>query len=215
MTPPAPANSDSFLELLRLSQATIGDPFPVLLGFILVLWVLSLLNFGILAGSLKEYGVYPRRLQGLRGIVFAPLLHGDWRHLRYNTVPLLIVGTLVILQVNQYFYGVTLMAWLVGGLGVWLFGEKGTHLGASGLIWGYCGFLLFRAILVPTVVSVSMAAIVVVFYGSLIFTGLGMPQISRGISWQGHQFGLAGGGLAARYSAEIQQFLDLVFHGIP
>lgn len=208
MTPVNTANHDGLIALLALSQRTIGEPFPLLLGFIVFLWLLGLLNFGILAGSLKQYGVYPRRLQGLRGILFAPLLHGDWQHLRHNTLPLLVVGTLVILQVNQYFYGVTLMAWLVGGIGVWLFGEKGTHLGASGLIWGYCGFLLFRALLLPTLVSVGMAAIVVLFYGSLIFTGLGMPQVSRGISWQGHQFGLAGGGLAARYGAEIQQFLE-------
>lgn len=203
-------NSDRAVEFLRLSQNAIGVPFPVFLGFIAFLWALNLLNFGLLRGSLRHYGITPRQPQGLWGILFAPLLHSDWSHLYHNTPPLLVVGTLVILQVNQYFYGVTVMAWLVGGLGVWIFGEKGVHLGASSLIWGYCGFLLIKALVEPSIVAVTMAAIVVVFYGSWIFTGLGMPAESRGISWQGHQFGLAGGALAVRYSTEIQQFWQMI-----
>ncbi|WP_353259705.1 rhomboid family intramembrane serine protease [Prochlorothrix hollandica] len=207
-------DNDTFQQLVTLSQTTIGEPFPIFMGFIGFLWLLNLINIGITHGALKRHGILPRSREGLVGILFAPCLHGSWQHLRNNTWPLLLLGTFVMVQVGNYFYGVTLTIWAIGGIGVWIFGQDGVHLGASSLIWGYCGFILLHALFSPTVLSVLLAAIVVLSYGGMIAAGVTLQLQEQRVSWQSHQFGFAGGWLAARYSAEIQQGLGRVLDSL-
>jgi membrane associated rhomboid family serine protease len=168
----------------------------ILLSFIGLLWALELIDTLFLNQSLNMLGIRPRTAIGLRGILLAPLLHGNLAHLAANTIPLFVLGLLVMLRSLQVFRQVTVSAWLVGGSGTWLTGGFNTlHVGASILIFGYLGYLMAAAYYERSVAALLTALIVGLLYGSMIF---GILPLRAGISWQGHLFGLLGGVLVAR-----------------
>lgn len=172
----------------------------ILGGFIGLMWILELVDLVVLGGRLNNYGISPRSIVGLRGILFAPFLHGSLSHLIANTIPFLILGWLIMLRSVSDFFLVTAITILIGGLGVWLFAAPYTiHIGASGLVFGYLGFLLLRGYFERSAVSIVLSVLVGLLYGSLIW---GVLPSLPGISWQGHLFGFIGGGLAARLLAQ-------------
>ena len=139
---------------------------------------------------LDSQGIVPRTMYGLWGIGFAPWLHGGFAHLIANTVPFLTLGFLVILRGLGTFIGVSLLVIVLGGLGVWAFGQAGLHIGASGLIFGYIGYLLARGYFERSFGSLAVAVVVAVLYGGALWGVLpGQP----GISWEGHLFGFLAG----------------------
>lgn len=162
--------------------------------FVAIMWGVEILDV-VLGGTLDRYGIIPRTLIGLRGILFAPFLHGNFPHLIANTVPFLILGWLVMLRRTSDFFWVTAIVMVLGGLGTWLFAPSFTvHIGASGVIFGYLGFLISRGYFERRFGSILFSFIVFALYGSLIW-GVLPGQI--GISWQGHLFGFIGGIIAA------------------
>jgi membrane associated rhomboid family serine protease len=166
--------------------------------FLGIFWIVEILDRYFFRDQLDVFGIIPRNLVGLRGILFAPFLHGGFPHLIANTVPFLVLGWLVMLQETSDFFIVTALTMLVGGVGVWLFGAPGFHIGASILIFGYLGFLLFRGYFQRNIPSILLSIVVGVLYGGAIWGVLpGQP----GVSWQGHLFGFLGGVLAARLVA--------------
>jgi membrane associated rhomboid family serine protease len=166
--------------------------------FLGIFWTVEILDRYFFRDQLDVFGIIPRNLVGLRGILFAPFLHGGFPHLIANTVPFLILGWLVMLQETSDFFIVTALTMLVGGVGVWLFGAPGFHIGASILIFGYLGFLLFRGYFQRNIPSILLSIVVGILYGGAIWGVLpGQP----GVSWQGHLFGFLGGVLAARLIA--------------
>ena len=169
----------------------------ILGGFVTLIWALEIVDFA-LGGALNVYGIFPRHLIGLRGILFAPFLHGSFAHLIANTIPFLTLGWFVMLKETRDFFVVTAITMLVSGLGVWLFGSSGVHIGASGLIFGYLGFLLARGYFERNIPSIFLSLIVGVLYGGGIW---GIFPNQPGISWEGHLFGFIGGILAARLLA--------------
>lgn len=179
----------------------------ILGGFISVLWVLEIADALIFKGWLNRFGILPRRWLGLRGILLAPLLHGNLRHLSMNTVPLVVLGWLILVRSTQVFVIVTAAVWLIGGLGVWLFaGSKSNHIGASGLVFGYLGFLLTNGYVEQSLVAIATTILVGLLYGSTLW---GILPLQRGVSWQGHLFGVLTGGLCAYYLPQIQDWLPM------
>ena len=164
-------------------------------AFVIVLWALECVDAVLLSGRLDGWGVRPWDVEGLRGILFAPLLHAGWGHLVSNTVPLLVLGFALLLSGWRHALSATAVIWLVAGLGTWLLGGPGTvHLGASSLIFGWTAFLLVRGVFTRSPVQLLLGVAVLLLYGSLMWGVLpGRP----GISWQGHLFGAVGGLLAA------------------
>ena len=172
----------------------------ILGGFLSLFWIVEIFDRFFFGGRLDNFGIIPHRLIGLRGILFAPFLHGNFPHLIANTLPFLTLGWLVMLQETSDFFIVTLTTMVVGGLGVWIFGAPGSvHVGASILIFGYLGFLLLRGYFQRNLASILLSVIVAVVYGGLVW---GILPSYRGISWQGHLFGFLGGILAARMIAK-------------
>ncbi|NEP02445.1 MAG: rhomboid family intramembrane serine protease [Symploca sp. SIO2E9] len=172
----------------------------ILGGFIALMWILELADILVLGQRLNFFGIHPREEIGLRGILFAPFLHGNLPHLIANTIPFLTLGWFVMLQETSDFFIVTAITMLVGGLGVWLFGATGSvHIGASVLIFGYLGFLLLRGYFERNLPSIMLSLIVGVLYGSAIW---GVLPTQRGVSWEGHLFGFIGGVIAARLLTE-------------
>jgi membrane associated rhomboid family serine protease len=168
----------------------------ILGGFIGVLWLLQILNVVIFQGQLAHLGIHPRTFAGLWGILFAPFLHLSFAHLIANTIPLVVLGWFVMLRQKRDLITVSALSALVGGLGTWLIAPTLTvHVGASILIFGYLGYLLFRGLFERRFWPIVGSVITFFLYGGALF-GVMPGQI--GVSWQGHLFGLIGGILAAR-----------------
>ncbi|MDY6940402.1 MAG: rhomboid family intramembrane serine protease [Cyanobacteriota bacterium] len=168
----------------------------ILLGFVAIMWIVEIADFVIFRGGLNRLGILPRHEIGLRGILFMPFLHGNFRHLIANTVPFVTLGWLVMARDIWDFWVTTAIVVLVGGAGVWLFGSQAYHIGASGLIFGYLGFLLLRGVFERSFAGVFLSVVVGALYGSLIW---GVVPGQRGISWEAHLFGLLSGILAAYF----------------
>lgn len=137
--------------------------------------------------KLYEYGIFPRSLEGLIGLVTAPFIHGDAEHLRNNMLPLL-----VLLSGLYYFYPrkaspVVLISWLGSGLMVWFFARESFHIGASGLIYALAAFIFFSGILRGQVNLLALSLLVVFLYGSMVW---GLVPMENGVSYEAH---LAGG----------------------
>ena len=168
----------------------------ILGGAIAIMWILEIIDLFFLRGRLNAYGIRPHTIIGLRGILFAPFLHGGLGHLIANTIPFLTLGWLIMLRETSDFFIVTAITTLVSGLGVWLFGNPySVHIGASGVVFGYLGFLLLRGYFERSFIAIALSLIVGFFYGGVIW---GILPTQRGISWEGHLFGFIGGILAAR-----------------
>ena len=171
----------------------------ILGGSVALMWVLELMDVIVFRQRLNIYGIIPREIIGLRGILFAPFLHAGFAHLISNTIPFLVLGWFVMLQETGEFFIVTPIIMLVSGLGVWLIGSPGVHIGASGVVFGYLGFLLARGLFERNFLSIVLSLLVGCLYGSLIW---GVLPIQIGVSWEGHLFGFIGGVLAARFLAK-------------
>lgn len=142
------------------------------------------------------HGIVPRTVYGLTGIVMAPFLHANLQHLVANTIPFLILGMIILLRGAQAFTFVMLVSAAIAGLGTWLFGSPNTHhIGASGVVFGFFGYLLLRAVYDRRLSSFLIAVIVAIVYGATLLTSL-MP--TQAISWTGHVFGFIGGVTSAR-----------------
>ncbi len=176
----------------------------ILAGFVAIFWISEILDLFVFHEALNRFGIMPHSLVGLRGILFAPFLHGGLGHLIANTIPFVILGWLVMLQETSDFWIVTVLTMLVGGLGVWLFGAPSSvHIGASILIFGYLGFLLLRGYFQRNLASIFLSLLVFFVYGGLVW---GVLPGQFGISWQGHLFGFLGGVLAARLIATEKRY---------
>jgi membrane associated rhomboid family serine protease len=163
-------------------------------GFVAALWVSEIIDT-VLDNRLDAEGIRPNSPEGLSGILVAPLLHSGFGHLMANTLPLLVLGFLVLLAGLRQWLAVTAIVWVVGGVGTWVTGGEGTvHLGASGLVFGWLTYLLLRGFFTRNAVEILVGVLVFFVYGGVL---LGVLPGQPGISWQGHLFGALGGALAA------------------
>jgi membrane associated rhomboid family serine protease len=168
----------------------------LVLAALLACFAVVLLADVLTGGALVAYGVQPRSTTGLRGILFAPFLHGNWAHLSANSLPFVVLGGLVLLQGVRRFVVISLWAMLGAGLAAWLLGSpRSLHIGASGVVFGYLGFLLAHGWFARRFATALLSVAVALVWGGLVFGVLpGQP----GVSWQSHAGGFAGGLLAAR-----------------
>lgn len=172
----------------------------VLGGLVALMWIVEFVDLFFFRGRLDAFGIRPHSFIGLRGILFAPFLHGGLGHLIANTIPFLTLGWLVMLRETSDFFVVSIIATIVSGLGVWLTGSPySIHVGASGVIFGYFGFLLLRGYFERSFAAILFSLVVGFLYGGMIW---GVLPIQYGISWQGHLFGFIGGAIAARLLAK-------------
>jgi membrane associated rhomboid family serine protease len=185
------------METKRSILSEFKQQIQILLTMVLVLWAVEISDWLIFRGALDTWlGIRPRSVQGLWGILFAPFLHGDFTHLLANTVPLVSLGWLIMLRKTKDWFVVSAIAALCSGFGTWLVGSPySVHIGASGVIFGYFGFLLLRGYFERSVVAIAFSLLVAFFYGSIIW---GVLPNQPGISWEGHLFGFLGGILAAK-----------------
>lgn len=166
----------------------------VLIAVIAVLWLVEIIDVLLLDHALERQGIQPRSWGGLDGILLAPFLHDDYAHLMSNTIPLAVLGALVLLRGVPRWSQVTAIVILAGGLATWLLARNANHIGASGVVFGYLGFLLAAGFFERSLRAVALGVVTGLAYGGLL---LGVLPSRPGISWESHLFGLLAGGLAA------------------
>jgi len=167
-------------------------PNKYIIQLVLLMYVTYVVDLFI---PISQFGIVPRTINGLIGIITAPFLHRGIWHLVSNTIPLLI-----LLTVLNHFYpkktlSVVLFTILTGGVLVWIFARKANHIGASGLVYGLVAFLIANGFLARKLIPVLISIAVAFVYGGLIL-GL-FPSFRSYISWEGHLFGALSGVLCA------------------
>ena len=172
----------------------------VALGFTMLLYLVELVDASVFHQRLDQAGIQPREVDGLDGVLFAPLLHAGWEHLSANTVPVLLFGFLAMAAGLRQWVAVTATIWLLGGLGVWLIADPGSiTIGASGLAFGWLAFLLARGFFNRSALQIGLALVLLFFWGGVLWGVLpGQP----GVSWQGHLCGALAGIFAAWLTAK-------------
>jgi len=170
----------------------------ILFGLVALMWIVEVVDVAV-DHRLDRYGIEPRDVDGLDGVVAAPFLHVGFGHLLANTVPFVTMGVVIALEGPRRLVLVTVIVALISGLGTWLVASPGTiHVGASGIVFGYATYLIARGVFNRSGAELAIGAAVVLVWGGALLGGL-EPQ--RGISWQGHLFGAIGGVVAARAAA--------------
>lgn len=171
--------------------------FQAVVLFIVAIWVVEIVDSVMLGDRLQGNGIGPRRVDGLDGIVWAPFLHGGWRHLISNTFPFVLLGGLVALRGARYWFTTFAIVVVLGGAMTWLFAGGSNHIGASGVVFGFFGSLIGAAIFERRLAAGARALVAIILYGGII-QGLA-PR--PGISWEGHLFGAVAGLVAAKILA--------------
>lgn len=168
----------------------------VLLAIIAVMWVSEIVD--VAAGNqLDQYGIEPRDVDALPGIVSSPFLHAGFGHLIGNTIPLLVMGLGIALAGARRLVAVTVIVGVIAGLGTWLTAESGTDtLGASGIVFGYATYLMARFFFTRRLLDLAFGVVVLMVWGASLLVSLAPTP---GVSWQAHLFGAIGGVVAARY----------------
>jgi membrane associated rhomboid family serine protease len=180
--------------LARVASTSIG----LLAALVVAAWVVEIVDSALLNDHLQQYGIGPRQIGGLTGIVAGPWLHGGYGHLASNTVPFLALGWLIALRGVRYWATVTIAAVLIGGGLTWLFAGGANHIGASGVVFAYFGALLGGAYYDRRPAMVAPALVTLLMYSGML-AGL-VPQGE--ISWEGHLFGFVVGIAVARALAD-------------
>lgn len=163
-------------------------------GFVAALWAIQGLNLVLGYRLNPAFGLIPRELAGLDGIAAMPLLHGSMAHLSANTPPLLVMGALLAATATRALLTVNVVIVGLGGALVWLLGSTAIHIGASGLVFGWLGFLMARGLVDRSPVTLTVTGIVGFLYGAMFWSVL--PE-QPGISWEAHLFGALAGVAAA------------------
>jgi membrane associated rhomboid family serine protease len=153
------------------------------------LWLIQFANAGV-GYRFNLLGIHPRELFGLVGIPLSPFLHGNFNHLFFNTIPLFLLLNLMLAYGWHPFVVYTVNIGLFGGLLTWLLGRNAIHVGASGVIMGYMGFLLMQAIHHQTTYTLILGILALYYCGSILLSLL--PSDAQ-TSWEGHVFGFAAG----------------------
>jgi membrane associated rhomboid family serine protease len=167
-----------------------------------ICWGVFLVNHLILGGHLDHYGITPRQIGSLPGILFAPFLHASYQHLAANTLPLLILGGIICGRSRGEFMVVTVGGILLGGGLTWLFARTACHIGASGLIFCYFGYLASLAYFNRTFGTLCLSVVCILGYGGII---RGVVPTASAISWEGHLFGLVAGVAIAALMAKLDK----------
>jgi membrane associated rhomboid family serine protease len=165
--------------------------FPAL--FVLTLWIILLLDSSF-GGDWYRWGVFPRRVDGLWGILTQPLIHSGAGHLFSNSVPLLVLGWCMFYFYKELSFAVIPCLWILSGFFTWLWGRESWHAGASGLVYALSFFLFFSGIFRKYVPLLAISLLVAFLYGSTVWNMFPVAElVDPSVSWEGHLSGAVSG----------------------
>lgn len=161
--------------------------WPILL--VLILWIVYWIEVKF-RFNFTSFGVYPRQVKGLMGVLASPFIHSGIEHLYKNSIPLLVLTASLFYFYKDIAWKSLLYGLLFSGLLTWLIGRSSYHIGASGMVYFLASFLFFKGVRSKNFRLIALSLIVVFLYGSLVWgTMPGKP----GISWEGHLSGFLAG----------------------
>ena len=172
---------------LRFSERVFYIPFLMIFLLWLIYWIE--IKFGV---NFNKYGIYPRTLTGLRGVFLSPLIHSDTNHLFNNSIPLLVLSSIVLFFYRRVAYKVFLIGGILTGLLTWIIARESYHIGASGIVYLLFSFTFFSGIIKKHYRLIAVSLIVIFLYGSMVWYVL---PIKEGMSWEGHLSGFIFGGV--------------------
>lgn len=175
-------------QLLNTLSQYAWLSFGLALGLVIILLLDKLLK-----RKLSYFGIIPRRLIGLPGIIFSPFLHQDFTHLLFNLFPLIILTNLILMMGWLTYCWVSVLLILMSGVLTWALGRTALHIGASSLILGYWGFLLMSLTGGITITALLSVFICIYYFGNFIFSIIPDATSDGQVSWEGHLFGLISG----------------------
>lgn len=179
---------EELLNSLNLIISQTKDNSTTLAIILLIPWLFYFAS--LIERKILLLGIIPRRLRGLPGILFTPLLHANFNHIFFNSIPLVVLSNFILINGLNYFLVVTVMITLMSGIATWCFAKPGVHVGASGLITGYWGLLVCNIYQTGTLTTIILG-LISVYYFAGIFLGI-FPK-EKGVSWEAHLFGLIAG----------------------
>lgn len=188
--PSNPKNLDPEMEKKIFFHSLL---FPAI--FVLVIWIVKIVE--ITSGiSLVYFGIFPRSINGLSGILFSPFIHSDFNHLISNSLPFFLLGFMLIYFYRRISYRIFFILYFLSGISVWLFGREAWHIGASGVVYAMAAFHFVSGIIRSDVRLLTFSVVVVFLYGGLVW---GLLPIRPEISWEGHLSGAIAGVILALY----------------
>ncbi len=163
--------------------------------FVLLMWIVKLAEIAFDV-EFYRWGIFPQTLEGLRGILTAPLIHKDFEHLISNTIPILISSIGIM-----YFYPKTAlkvfgMMYIMTGFWTWCFARESYHIGASGLVYGFVFYLFFSGVFRKDTAAMAISMLITFLYGSLVW---GILPVVVTVSWESHLMGALAGIFFAYY----------------
>ncbi|QQS50240.1 MAG: rhomboid family intramembrane serine protease [Bacteroidota bacterium] len=183
----------SLAEDIDKRRLLVSMVFPLL--FVALLWVVKLIET-LSDTSFVQLGLYPLKAKGLPGIVFGPLLHGDWKHLFNNTFSLFFLSWAVFYFYHKVAWKAFFLIYFISQFWLWFFAREAYHIGASGLIYGYGSFVFVSGILLKHRHLLAISLLVAFLYGSMVW---GILPVDEKVSWEGHLMGLIAGIILAVY----------------
>ena len=190
-----PRVGDGRAERLRAARRAGGSEPPFLpsswTGALIVMAVVGACVWGVQIVNatvhyrLDRFGLRPREVRGLWGVLTAPFLHESYRHMLSDTAPLVAIGWLLLLSGVRTWLTVSAVVIVVGGFATWLVARHGLVVGSGGLVFGWLGYLIARAYFSRKARWIAAAVVVLFFFGTLLSNLL--P--SEHVSWESHACG--------------------------
>lgn len=169
----------------QIEKKRLGLSFFIPFIFVIILWIIVLSEY-LFEWDFSKFGVYPLHLKGIPGIFLSPLIHGNFEHLASNTLPLLVLGTMLFYFYPKSALKVFILLYFVTGIWVWFGARPAYHIGSSGIIYGLASFIFTCGALLRSIRLMAVSLLVVFLYGSLIW---GLFPIDWKISWESHLSG--------------------------
>jgi membrane associated rhomboid family serine protease len=194
------ASNETRVERARANDEGFLSRFTPVIVFLAICWGVFVVNNLMLHSQLNQYGIIPRRINSLPGIIFAPFLHSSYKHLVANSLPLLVLGAIICARGKGEFTLVSVCGILLGGALTWLFARHAAHIGASGLVFCYFGYLSSLAFFRRNIGTLVLSVVCIVAYGGIV---RGLLPTSAAVSWEGHLAGMLTGISAAWFMARV------------
>ncbi len=176
-------------EAVELEKKIFKYSLTIPVIFLIIIWIIKI-SETILDIHLTNWGILPRDVSGLKGILTSPLIHGDYKHLIANSTSFLVLSTALFFFYRNVALRIFLLNYFLSGIFLWLGGREAWHIGLSGVIYGLAAFLLVSGILRQDLRLLTISMIVVFLYGGLFW---GIFPVDPHISWEGHLMGAASG----------------------
>jgi len=180
--------------MVTTEKNNLKSSFKIIIYVIISLWIILIISY--IFPSIKQFGIRPRVLIGLIGIIFSPILHNSFNHLLANSISLLVLGSIFLMFERKLSLLILINIIIIGGIGTWLIGRSNfVHIGASGVIYGIIGYLLSLGLFKKNLKAIFISIVVFILFGGAIW-GI-IPVGNTILSWESHLCGFLAGILTA------------------